>query len=82
MVHAVGGEHEPGAVVLVPRAAARAGAAGVDEVAHANRVPGLELGDAGAGVRGFENVKNMEGGYDAWVENDLAVKKPQAQDEL
>ncbi|PAN12307.1 hypothetical protein PAHAL_2G258000 [Panicum hallii] len=31
---------------------------------------------------GFENVNNMEGGYDAWVENDLAVKKPQAQDEL
>ncbi|XP_072148315.1 thiosulfate sulfurtransferase 16, chloroplastic [Setaria viridis] len=31
---------------------------------------------------GFENVKNIEGGYDAWVENGLAVKKPQAQDEL
>ncbi|CAN6195864.1 unnamed protein product [Urochloa humidicola] len=31
---------------------------------------------------GFENVKNMEGGYDAWVENGFAVKKPLAQDEL
>ncbi|CAM0150929.1 unnamed protein product [Urochloa decumbens] len=31
---------------------------------------------------GFENVKNMDGGYDAWVENGFAVKKPQAQDEL
>ncbi|CAN6182223.1 unnamed protein product [Urochloa humidicola] len=31
---------------------------------------------------GFKNVKNMEGGYDAWVENGFAVKKPQAQDEL
>ncbi|KAF8688354.1 hypothetical protein HU200_042316 [Digitaria exilis] len=31
---------------------------------------------------GFENVKNMEGGYDAWVENGFAVKKLQEQDEL
>jgi hypothetical protein len=35
----------------VPRAAALAGAAGVDEVAHAHRVAGRELGDAGADVR-------------------------------
>ncbi|OEL29751.1 hypothetical protein BAE44_0009229 [Dichanthelium oligosanthes] len=31
---------------------------------------------------GFDNVKNLEGGYVAWVENGCAVKKPQAQDEL
>jgi hypothetical protein len=35
----------------VPRAAALAGPAGVDEVAHAHRVPSLELGDAMADVR-------------------------------
>jgi hypothetical protein len=35
----------------VPRAAALAGAARVDEVAHAHRVAGLELGHAGADVR-------------------------------
>jgi hypothetical protein len=50
VVDAVGGEHELGAVVLVPRAAALAGAAGVDEVARAHCVPGLELGDAMADV--------------------------------
>ena len=32
--------------------------------------------------QGFRNVKNIEGGYTAWVENGLAVKKSQAQDEL
>lgn len=32
--------------------------------------------------QGFRNVKNVEGGYAAWVENGIAVKKPQAQDEL
>ena len=45
---AVGGEHDPGAVVLVPLPAALAGAAGPDEVAHAHRVAGLEPRDAAA----------------------------------
>uniref|UniRef100_A0A0A9DKK4 Uncharacterized protein n=1 Tax=Arundo donax TaxID=35708 RepID=A0A0A9DKK4_ARUDO len=48
VVHAVGGEHDAGAVVLETLAAALAGAAGADEVAHAHRVAGLELGDAAA----------------------------------
>ncbi|GJN12973.1 hypothetical protein PR202_ga31302 [Eleusine coracana subsp. coracana] len=31
---------------------------------------------------GFENVKNMEGGFLSWVENGFAVKKPEVQEEL
>ncbi|KAL6841454.1 hypothetical protein ACP4OV_028731 [Aristida adscensionis] len=41
-----------------------------------------ELACADLIAAGFRNVKNMEGGYDAWVQNGIAVKKPQAQDEL
>ena len=48
VVDAVGGGHDPGAVVLVPLPAAVAGAAGADEVAHADRVAGLEPRDAAA----------------------------------
>lgn len=48
VVDAVGGEHDPRAVVVVPLAAAVAGAAGPHEVAHADRVAGLEPRDAAA----------------------------------
>ncbi|CAD6261276.1 unnamed protein product [Miscanthus lutarioriparius] len=41
-----------------------------------------ELACADLMAAGFRNVKNIEGGYTAWVENGLAVKKSQAQDEL
>uniref|UniRef100_J3LW73 Rhodanese domain-containing protein n=2 Tax=Oryza brachyantha TaxID=4533 RepID=J3LW73_ORYBR len=41
-----------------------------------------ELASADLIAAGFKNVKNMEGGYTAWVENGLVVNKPQANDEL
>ncbi|AQK42908.1 Rhodanese-like domain-containing protein 19 mitochondrial [Zea mays] len=41
-----------------------------------------ELACADLMAAGFRNVKNIEGGYTAWVESGLAVKKSQAQDEL
>lgn len=50
VVHAVGGEHQRGAVVLVPFAAAVAGAARVEKVAHAHRLARLEVLHAGADV--------------------------------
>ncbi|BAF14224.1 Os04g0249600, partial [Oryza sativa Japonica Group] len=41
-----------------------------------------ELASADLIAAGFKNVKNMEGGYMAWVENGLAVNKPLVQEEL
>uniref|UniRef100_A0A0D9W2X6 Rhodanese domain-containing protein n=1 Tax=Leersia perrieri TaxID=77586 RepID=A0A0D9W2X6_9ORYZ len=41
-----------------------------------------ELASADLIAAGFKNVKNMEGGYMAWVENGLAVNKPQVHEEL
>ncbi|TVU13337.1 hypothetical protein EJB05_40389, partial [Eragrostis curvula] len=31
---------------------------------------------------GFENVKNMKGGFILWAENGFAVKKPEVKEEL
>ncbi|KAF0926119.1 hypothetical protein E2562_021831 [Oryza meyeriana var. granulata] len=41
-----------------------------------------ELASADLIAAGFKNVKNMEGGYMAWVESGLSVNKPHAHEEL